>query len=283
MTFFSNSPDLSPKDQGTESTRDFRHDLEFLNVSRGPPGSKYAKLAGVPNTQIAPWATESPTHPIGGAASGSFFDDGQNRFPVSPSFRPDTARTGASDSPDPMFFGDERRPSMASATTVSSSNSNPRASLSKNTRHKKLANFLGDDGHESSRGSDTSILTTGHRDRSTSSRSRKDRNNSAHTINNDGRPISPSSSRPRTPLPSSDVTPWLFQDFKVSSRGYSGHTQSIQVCAKTWIIFTLHQLIRFHDQGSLLSSRYEQTSRFVLRTIHVSLVEINDAHGKRYC
>lgn len=222
MTFYSTSPDVSPKDHGVESNaRDFRHDLEPIDTSRGIPPlvSKHARPAGMPNAQIAPWAAESPTHSLGGVASGSFFDDGQSRFPVSPSFRPDTARTGASDSPDPMFFGDERRPSMASATTVSSSNSNPRASMSRSTRHKKIANFLGEDGHESSRGSDVSIPTTGHRDHSTSSRSRKDRNNSVHTVNNDGRPTSPSHSRPRTPLPSSEVTPWLFQDFKVSTRG----------------------------------------------------------------
>ena len=211
--------------------RDFSQDNEFADASRGstPPVSKYAKHTSVPNNQIAPWATESPTYLTRGEAPGSFFDDGQNRYPVSPSFRPDTARTGASDSPDPLFIGDERRPSMASATTVSSSNSNPWVSMTKNTRHKKIANFLGDDGHESSRGSETSILATGHRDHSTSSRSRKDRNNSVNTINNDGSPTSPSNSRPRTPLPSSEVTPWLFQDIKVSSCGISCHTQSAQV------------------------------------------------------
>lgn len=180
------------------------------------PGSRYRTSTGVSNAPVAPWASDTSATNGGGVPSGSFFDDGySSRLPASPSFRPDTARTGASDSPDPMFFGDERRPSMASATTVSSSNSNPRASVGRGTRHMKMANIFGDDGHESSRGSDTSILASGQRDQSSSSQSYRDRNNSIHTINNDRRPISPTSSRPRTPVPSSDVTPWIFQDFKV--------------------------------------------------------------------
>ena len=196
-------------------------------ASRNMPTPSRIRTSGVPSADIAPWAIDSPTPPTGGTASGAFFDDEPGKLPVSPSFRPDTARTGASDSPDPMFFGDERRPSMASATTVSSSNSNPRGSMSRSTRQMKLANLFGDDGHESSRGSDTSILTTARRDDSTSSNSHKERNNSVNTVSNDGPPISPSVSRPRTPLPSSDVTPWLFQDFKVSKRIYLYHEPKI--------------------------------------------------------
>lgn len=231
MTFFSSSPEVSPKDHGMDpKIRDYRQDLERLNTSGavGPPAPRRQPSAAVQNTQISPWAIEGSPD-TGAIPAGSFFDDGRNRLPVSPSFRPDTGRTGASDSPDPMFFGDERRPSMASATTVSSTNSNRRASTSRSTRHKKLANFFGED--ESSRGSDTSIFTTG-RDHSASSHSHRDRdrNNSIHTINIDGRPVSPSSSRPRTPIPSSEVTPWLFQDFKVSSCVHFCPTQSMHVC-----------------------------------------------------
>lgn len=219
LTFFSNSPEVSPKDPRIDGhLRDYRQDLVYTDATGGlaAPASRYRTSTGASNAQIAPWATDTLTTNTGGASSGSFFDDGHGRLPASPSFRPDTARTGASDSPDPLFFGDERRPSMASATTVSSSNSNPRASMGRSTRHMKITNIFGDDGHESARGSETSVLASGHRDQSSSSHSHRDRNNSIHTINNDRRPISPTSSRPRTPVPSSDVTPWLFQDFKVS-------------------------------------------------------------------
>lgn len=208
------------------NARDYRQDFEYVNASGGlaAPASRYRTSVGASNNQIAPWASDSPTTNTG--SLGGFFDDGHGRLPVSPSFRPDTARTGASDSPDPMFFGDERRPSMASATTVSSSNSNPRASVGRSNRHMKIANIFGDDGHESSRGSDTSILASGYRDQPSSSHSHRDRNNSIHTINNDRRPISPASSRPRTPVPSSDVTPWHFQDFKVSLTLFLSHANN---------------------------------------------------------
>lgn len=193
----------------------YRHDLEYMSAAGqlSAPASRYRPM-GPSNAQVAPWASDALTTNAGGLPAGSFFDDGPGRLPASPSFRPDTARTGTSDS-DPLFFGDERRPSMASATTVSSSNSNPRVSVGRSTRHMKIANIFGDDGHESSRGSDTNVLAGGHRDQ-LSSHLCRDRYNSMHTINNDRRPISPTSSRPRTPVPSSDVTPWLFQDFKVS-------------------------------------------------------------------
>lgn len=218
MTFFSDSRDVSPKDPGMDSStlHGYRQELEYLDSYSGttPSAPRRKSAAPMRNSQISPWEVNLTS----GAALASLFDDGRGNAPGSPSFRPDTGRTGASDSPDPLFFGDERRPSMASATTVSSSNSNRRASTSKSTRHKKLANLFGED--ESSRGSDTSILTTG-RDQSTSSHCHADRKNSVNTINtSDGRPTSPSISRPRTPLPSSDVTPWLFQDFKVGIQAF---------------------------------------------------------------
>lgn len=218
MTFFSTSPDVSPKDPGMDSSmlHGYRQELESLDPYSGATPSAPRRKSAVTtrNSQISPWEVSLTP----GAALVSFFDDGRGNVPASPSFRPDTGRTGASDSPDTLFFGDERRPSMASATTVSSSNSNRRASTSKSTRHKKLANLFGED--ESSRSSDTSILTTG-RDQSTSSHCHADRKNSVNTINTiDGRPTSPSTSRPRTPLPSSDVTPWLFQDFKVRAQAF---------------------------------------------------------------
>lgn len=227
LTFYSNSPEVSPKDPRIDGNlRDYRQDLAYTDATGGlaAPASRYRTSMGASHAQIAPWATDPSMTSAGGGSSGSFFDDGQGRLPASPSFRPDTARTGASDSPDPLFYGDERRPSMASATTVSSSNSNPRASMGRSTRHMK--NIFGDDGHESARGSETSISASGHRDQSSSSLSLRDRNNSIHTINNDRRPISPTSSRPRTPVPSSDVTPWLFQDFKVSLTLFLSHANS---------------------------------------------------------
>ena len=232
---------MSPKEYATTGTiHDYRRDLACLDTSGGgaPSISRHPPSAVLPSAEIAPWAAnDGGTMSKGEAASESFFDDGHSKFQMSPSFRPNTGGTGTSNSPDRLSYVDERRPSIASATTISSqnsnSNSNSRASISKGTRRSKIAGFFGDDGNgrESSISSDTSILTTGRREHSTSSASQRDRNNSINAINFDGRPLSPGNSRPRTPLPSSDVTPWLFQDFKVSPN-VCGHcvTQSLPFC-----------------------------------------------------
>lgn len=216
-TFFSDSPDDSPQDPLMSATiHDFSQDVTALDPSRTqlPSFSHRPPSDQAANRDIAPWANEAPE--LGGdLPSGGFFENnGRNQRPSS--FRPDTSRSGASDSPDPMFCGDERRPSMVSATSVSSQNSSSRTNNVRGAQHKKLAGIFATEGRESSRSSDTSIATTSKRDHSESSYT--GRNNSVYTQNSmDGPPTSASSSRPRTP-PSSDVTPWLFQDFKVSPR-----------------------------------------------------------------
>ncbi|KAL8727767.1 MAG: hypothetical protein Q9166_005822 [cf. Caloplaca sp. 2 TL-2023] len=215
-TFFSDSPD-SPMDHGMSSTiRDCGRDLGGLTnrpEERVQAASKQTSSASAPDDEIAPWLSTGPSTFSGAAHSGSFFDDRPTRTHNPTTAPPDTR---ASNSVDPMFYTDDRRPSVASATTVSSQNSAPisRTSTNRGTYHRRLGAFFGDDGQDSSRSSDTSIVTTG-RDHSTSSQTRKARHTSVQTNNtNGGRPSSPSSSRPRSPLPSSDVTPWLFQDFK---------------------------------------------------------------------
>lgn len=214
--------------------REFPRDTASVDTSRKqlPSFSHRPPSEQAVNTEIAPWATEG-TESGGGLSSGGFFDNCNGRGPRPSSFRPGTGRSGTSDSPDPMFCADERRPSMVSVTSASSQNSNPRASIGRGAHHKKLAGFFASDVRESFRSSDTSIATTSKRDHSESSHTR--RNNSVYTQNSmDGPPTSASNSRPRTP-PSSDVTPWLFQDFKVSTRVRVCVIQSCQVCFCTWI------------------------------------------------
>ncbi|KAI4110967.1 MAG: hypothetical protein LQ339_000969 [Xanthoria mediterranea] len=215
-TFFSDSPD-SPMELDMSSTiRDCGRDLGgFTNrrEERGPAAARQVPSASAPDDEIAPWMNTVPSTFNGVAHNGSFFDDRPTNTRNHAATRPDTR---ASDSFDPMFHADDRRPSMASLTTVSSQNSAPisRTNTNLGTQHRRLGAFFGDDGRDSSMGSDTGILTPG-RDHSTSSQSRKARHNSVQTNNTDGRRTSsPSSSRPRSPQPSSDVTPWLFQDFK---------------------------------------------------------------------
>lgn len=214
-TFFSDSPDdVSPADAIKGTYLDYHEGKEKPESSKGstPSVSKRTPSAEAPNADIAPWMDDGlPALSTHGLTSSNFFNDGLSKVQRSPSFRPDSGRTADSDSPDPMFLSNDRRPSLASATTVDSQNSLSKTSKSRGTPYKKAAAFFGDEGRQSPRSSDTSIPSTLQREQTASSW-----HGSRHASRDDGRPISPSSSRPRTPLPSSDVVPWLFQDFKVS-------------------------------------------------------------------
>lgn len=190
--------------QEKENSETAKRSIPF--VSRRPPSTEAL------STDIAPWMNEDlPVLSIHGLNAANSSNDGPPKLWRSPSLRPDTGGTADSGSPDPMFLSNERRPSLASATTVSSQNSVSKTGTSREIPYKKVPDFLGEDGRQSSRSSETSIPSTIQREQTQSSR-----HGSTHTSRDEGRPISPGSSRPRTPLPSSDVTPWLFQDFKVS-------------------------------------------------------------------
>ena len=205
---------MSPADAIKGTYLDYQGDKERPEAAKGPiPSvSKHLPSTEAPNADIAPWMDDGlPALSTHGLTSSNFFNDGLSKVQPSPSFRPDSGRTADSDSPDPMFLSNDRRPSLASATTVDSQNSLSKTSTSRGTPYKKVAGFFSDDGRHSARSSDTSIPSTLQREQTASSR-----HGSRHASRDEGRPVSPSSSRPRTPLPSSDVVPWLFQDFKVS-------------------------------------------------------------------
>lgn len=184
------------------------------SISNDPPS------ASTPINSIAPWASEDVSvSPFSVFSSEGARGGVQDDMRVSSSLRPGTGGTAMTESPDTLSFEDVRRPSLASTTTVSSHGSGSKVGVS---RKKKLAGFFGEDpsSQESQRkNSDSSIPMIGQRTHS--SQSYRDRNESQ---------VSPAASRPRTPLPSSDVVPWLFQNFQVSLRDLICQTQSMQVC-----------------------------------------------------
>jgi adenylate cyclase len=107
---------------------------------------------------------------------------------------------------------DDRRPSVASATTVSSTGS--KSSMGRGF-HKRLQNVFGEDFPADDRQNSDTSLNTQQRNRG---------NSLSNTIGSkqQSRPTSPTSSRPRTPQASSEVTPWEFQDSKVTFQLVSG-------------------------------------------------------------
>lgn len=226
-TFFSDSPDdTSPPDAVRRTLLDYRPDKPAQDAAKGPIPlvSRRPPSSENPNADIAPWMDDAaPSFSNHGFnMSSNFCNDGPPKLQLSPSFRPDT---GDSDSPDPLIQ-DERRPSLAtSATTESSQTSVSKASTSRGTTYKKVAGLFSDEGRKSSKSSETSLPNTLQREQTASS-SRHGSIHASHHSREDSRPpTSPTGSRPRTPLPSSDVTPWLFQNFKVSSNTHASVVQ----------------------------------------------------------
>lgn len=145
---------------------------------------------------------------------GTFYNDStDNLGQISPGFSPQNGMNFPNED-------DDRRPSIASATTVSSSGSKS----SSGKFHKKLQGFFGDDYkglEEPSRQTSESSSMHGNRPGLTPTSSNQYGRNSSVTDGAKGStPPSPSNSRPRTPAqqgPSYDVTPWAFQDSQVGS------------------------------------------------------------------
>ncbi|KAL4922877.1 hypothetical protein BDW62DRAFT_4141 [Aspergillus aurantiobrunneus] len=147
-----------------------------------------------------------------GDGHGTFFHDYSEHeaSPATATFRPGTGRTYASEPPD--FDYNDRRPSVASATTVSSQGSK---SSARGLFRKQLQGFFGDDynsgdtrgdydGYPNSGVKPSSIDHFKARERADSDGSRRASDASDET---------PQQGRPRTPLPSSDITPWEYQRF----------------------------------------------------------------------
>ncbi|KAL9127566.1 MAG: hypothetical protein Q9217_003583 [Psora testacea] len=214
-TFYSEPEVEESSIDGSKTSRHYHKDMSRSDRSRGNNSSraKHAAPAEPPSSQVAPWMSEGPsiltTHDINGA---NFFDNGPGKIQLSPNFRQDNRRTRGTDSPSaPTSQSHDRQPSIVSESTLNSQSSTSKAGTHKGTSCKKIAGFFGDDGRQSSISSETSIPNSLQLQRETTASSR---HGSVQSNYADGRPLSPGSSRPRTPLASSDVTPWLFQDIK---------------------------------------------------------------------
>ena len=224
----SNSSNVSPRDHRLSSSGfgNYRRDLAVLETSSGRiPQIQQNPPTATQNSshQIAPWMSSNGSVTIPSPGFGtSFYNDSSDNLSLasqlSPGFRPGTGLTGntnasSGDSPADPYFGDERRPSVASVTTASSTGS--KSSANRGNIHKKLQTFFGED-YPGKEGSDTN-LPSRVKDRSHSfTRSHRERNLSSAT-EYAPRDASPVPSRPRTPVPSSDVVPFLYQDSQVSS------------------------------------------------------------------
>jgi adenylate cyclase len=178
--------------------------------------------------QIAPWMAGNGNGNgsygapgAAGAGATSFFNDSSDNLSLasqlSPSLNPAKARLssiasfpGSIDLLDHHVDG-HRRPSIASvATTASTGSKASRGGL------RKLQGFFGEEfpGRDSSEGS--LATAPGGKERASSytqSRTGRDRNHSNATDH--AREVSPTPSRPKTPVPAPDVVPFLYQEADV--------------------------------------------------------------------
>ncbi|KAI9725159.1 MAG: cysteinyl-tRNA synthetase [Chrysothrix sp. TS-e1954] len=180
-----------------------------INSASPQPKTRHiAKGPYIPSKRTLAHAATMPTHAYG-----------QPPQPSEPQFLRTDWQNGYARavSPDKAQFDDERRPSVASASTVSSNGSSTSRAQA---IHRKLQGIFGEelpanDGRDASQqsfGSQQTIADDQNLDRlPRPSFGRK--GSSIHAISTKGsRQASPDASRPRTPQqPSSEVTPWMYQ------------------------------------------------------------------------
>lgn len=237
----SSAPSIPPKDRRLSDLTNYRRDLAVLEPTRShPPSSSSPSSSQVPppqhshsvgslgaSTQIAPWMSSAlPASSSPKGLTTSFYNDSSDSLSLasqlSPGLPSATGRPGtgsgsiSQDYADVLYENvDGRRPSAASIVTTASSQGS-KASVNRGG-FRKLQGFFGEEfpGHDSSESSlPISVPGKDQRSRSYSHGrpTQRDRNYSNAT----DREPSPSSSRPRTPVPNPEVVPFLFQDNSVS-------------------------------------------------------------------
>ncbi len=209
-----------------------RRDLKVLETSVGHIPSIQHNPPTVPSPQnnIGPWMNQNAsTMP---SAVANYHDDASEAYSISSQLRPlSRTRDRSGSGGDSAFNGylhDERRPSLASLATVSSNGSRGsivRNQISKGT--KKLQGFFGEDfpGRDVAEPiHEGQPIGKEHRSNSYSRHRDASSRKASSVAESRGQSPAPSRSRPRTPVPSSDVVPFLYQNTEV--RGPRLHHKS---------------------------------------------------------
>lgn len=174
---------------------DHRRELSVLQtppfiLRQNPPSAANSPMNGSAS------ASTPPTSFLNG--NFAFDSHSHEQYQLSPPLRPGTAPSSGDRTSDGYFPTDDRRPSVASVVTNASSTGS-KSSIGRQFMRKVFGD--GDNGTESPGSSESSLPP------------------SAMPRSHYGiRPTTPTYSRPRTPVPSSDVVPFLYQDPEVSYR-----------------------------------------------------------------
>jgi adenylate cyclase len=220
----------------------YRRDLAVLETSRSPTVPSNTPEAGSNADVATRTASNAPgtSHPGG----TSFYHDDSDTYSatsqLSPNHEFSPAKTTQVQTSTPILsdrfeneeLNDERRPSAASITTASSQGS--KTSVTRGG-FRKLQGFFGEefpgrDSSESSLPTSSAGRDLHGRSYSHSRPSQRDRNYSnASTHTRDG---SPSSSRPRTPVPAPEVVPFLYQDNTVRTFSFTQYPLPFEIASE---------------------------------------------------
>lgn len=189
---------------------------QVANTGSRPPSLNPSRPDNSQHDSTRRFSSSPTINPTDGP--GTFFHDYSEHevSPGSPLFRPGTGRTFVSEPAEIDYNGDHRRPSVASATTVSSQGS--RSSASGRFR-KRLQGFFGDEyvgaGDPKQDSSDGAFQNQAARlgPKKFKTRERANSDGSPNISGSSDAPSSQHASRPQTPLPSREITPWLYQSF----------------------------------------------------------------------
>lgn len=174
---------------------DYRKDLSCLESSGTVPSISRQQA---PEYTPPPYGRNNrPSHLASNLFNNnSFYNSSSDDLPqMSPGFIPQNGNNLSLE-----WNGDDRRPSVASTTTMSSTGSSKRSITGK--FHKKLQGFFGEDFDPNAPPPKDPPEQQNQRGRNPSN---------ATQVTQTTRPGSPSASRPRTPNTSSEVTPWDFE------------------------------------------------------------------------
>ncbi|EYB24353.1 hypothetical protein FG05_01234 [Fusarium graminearum] len=210
------------KDRRMSDLANYRRDLAVLETSRVPQIQQIPPTGGV-SPQIAPWANQPGSPSNTSTMPTTFFNESTDNLSLASQLSPGHQISNRQqqqhqqqqypsqhDTPDASYF-DGRRPSAASILTASSQGS--KTSIRGGFR--KLQGFFGEEfpGRDSSDGSlPTSLAGKDQRGRSYSHSRPTHRDRNYSNATDYTRDASPSSSRPRTPVPAPEVVPFLYQD-----------------------------------------------------------------------
>ncbi|KAG5951196.1 hypothetical protein E4U53_003581 [Claviceps sorghi] len=214
------------KDRRLSDFTNYRRDLSVLEPARSQnPSSlpQHCQSVGSPGAQSAPWMSAGA--PAGASPRGlptSFYNDSSDSLSMASQFSPGLASvagrpgTGSGsvcpDYADALYYDvDGRRPSAASIVTTASSQGSKTSANRGGFR--KLQGFFGEEfpGRDSSESS-LPISVPGKDQRSRSYSHGRPTHRDRNCSNATDREPSPSSSRPRTPVPNPEVVPFLYQD-----------------------------------------------------------------------